>query len=156
MFWTITVDIMAWAVFHMAISYLVLKIPAGFFEKDMSWFKIQKWERNGQIWQDVFRIQTWKHRLPDGTFLLKTGYDKSKLKGTDIETLRQFILETKRGEMTHWISILPAGLFFLWNPPWASWLMVFYAVVFNFPFIISQRYNRPRLQRLYERKKRRI
>lgn len=154
--WTIIVDIIAWAFFHMSISYSMLKIPTGFFKKDISWFKPRNWERNGQIWNDLFHIQSWKQHLPDGTFLLKTGYDKSNLKRTDTNTLHQFILETKQGEMTHWISILPAGLFFLWNPPWAGWLMVLYAVVFNFPFIISQRYNRPRLQRLYKRKKRRM
>lgn len=155
-FWTIAVDIIAWAFFHMSISYFMLKIPSSFFEKDFSWLGPQSWEQNGKIWQDLFHIQSWKQHLPDGTFLLKTGYDKSSLKGTDTETLYQFILETKRGEMTHWLSILPAGLFFLWNPPWAGWLMVVYAIVFNLPFIISQRYNRPRLQRLYKKTKRRI
>lgn len=155
-FWTIVIDIIAWAFFHMTISYSMLKVPNDFFEKNISWFKSQRWERKGQIWQDLFHIQSWKQYLPDGTALLRTGYDKSNFKKRDIDTLHRFILETKRGEMTHWISILPSGLFSLWNPPWAVCLMVFYAVVFNFPFIIVQRYNRPRLQRVYKRKKRRV
>lgn len=153
--WTIIVDILAWAVFHIGISYGMLKVPDRFFSEKDSWFKPASWEENGQVWQRWFRIQQWKRHLPDGTIFLRSGYDKSSLRGTSVETLEQFIVETKRGELTHWVSMLPAGLFFLWNPPWAGWIMVLYAVAFNLPFILSQRYNRPRLERLCERKKER-
>ena len=74
---------------------------------------------------------------------------------TDEESIKRFILETRRAELTHWLSIVPAPLFFIWNPPWAGWLMVGYAVVVNAPFILIQRYNRPRLEKIRLRAKRR-
>jgi hypothetical protein len=57
----------------------------------------------------------------------------------------------------HWLTPFPlfplwwvwlcGWLFFLWNPPWAGWVMVVYATFANFPRIIAQRYNRIRLRR---------
>lgn len=58
------------------------------------------------------------------------------------------MIETQRAEWTHWVSMLPAPLFFIWNPVWAGWLMILYALIANLPFIIIQRYNRPRLLKL--------
>jgi len=66
-----------------------------------------------------------------------------------LETLS---LKQKRVEPTQWLSILPSFLFFLWNPVWAGWIMVIYALLFNVPIILVQRYNRPRLERVLNRK----
>ncbi|WP_367619250.1 hypothetical protein [Planococcus shenhongbingii] len=32
------------------------------------------------------------------------------------DDLKVFAAETKRAELTHWLSIIPAPLLFLWNP----------------------------------------
>lgn len=61
------------------------------------------------------------------------------------------MIETQRAELTHWFLIPPAFLFFLWNPAWAGWVMVIYALVVNLPFIMIQRYNRPRLERVLKK-----
>ncbi|WP_277631454.1 glycosyl-4,4'-diaponeurosporenoate acyltransferase [Atopococcus tabaci] len=152
-FWTVIVDVCAWAFFHLVISFGMLKVPDRYFAQKKDWFQPKEWEEDGKVWQKWLSIQDWKRHLPDGTLFLKSGYDKSRLNGSDLETLEQFITETKRAEVTHWLSMLPAGLFFLWNPPGAGWVMVAYAVLFNLPFILSQRYNRPRLERIHQRKK---
>jgi glycosyl-4,4'-diaponeurosporenoate acyltransferase len=39
-------------------------------------------------------------------------------------------------------------VFFTWNPPWACWVMVGYAIFANAPCIIAQRYNRLILTKL--------
>lgn len=49
----------------------------------------------------------------------------------------------------------PAFLFFIWNPLWAGFIMIAYAILANLPFILTQRYNRPRLQRLLQLKQQR-
>lgn len=151
--WTVLADILAWAFFHLSISYGMMNVPLSFFQERKNWFNSASWERNGLIWQELLHIQKWKNYLPDGTMVWKQGYNKSQLPGSDQEALERFLLETMRAELTHWISILPAGLFFLWNPPWAGWIMIAYAVLFNLPFIVTQRYNRPRLERVYQKKK---
>lgn len=150
--WTILMNIIAWYVFHMSISLIARNIPNQFFEKNQKCFRTRKWEKAGTIWQKLFRVRSWKPYLPDGTKITNKGFDKTHLKHFDQAGLQQFVLETRRGEFAHWLMIPPALLFFLWNPPWAGWIMVTYAFVANFPFIIVQRYNRPRLERLVQRK----
>jgi glycosyl-4,4'-diaponeurosporenoate acyltransferase len=56
--------------------------------------------------------------------------------------------ETCRAELTHWLTLLFAPLFFFWNPLWVGFFMIFYASMENFPLIMTQRYNRARLRRI--------
>ncbi|RNF40394.1 glycosyl-4,4'-diaponeurosporenoate acyltransferase [Planococcus salinus] len=148
--WVVVFDIVAWSFFHLAISYICFKLPLAYFRKDSFWFQIFSWEQSGRLWQRLFKVKKWKGSLIDGTVLFNTGYTKKKLHGSKTEELKIFAAETKRAELTHWLSILPAPLFFLWNPFWVGWLMVFYALASNLPFIVVQRYNRGRILAITE------
>lgn len=152
-FWVIIIDILAWTFFHLFISALCLRLPLPLFLKDSTWLRIFSWEKSGQLWQGLFRVKKWKHVLIDGTVLFKKGYRKKELHGTKTTDLKIFAAETKRAELTHWLSILPAPLFFLWNPLWVGWAMILYAFVFNLPFIIVQRYNRGRITAITRRQR---
>lgn len=145
-FWTVSIDIFAWAFIHIIVSVFCLKLPLAYFLKDTVWFRLFVWEKSGKLWQQLFRVKSWKGRLIDGTAILKKGYGKKKLHGTRASDLIVFAAETKRAELTHWLSMVPAPLFFLWNPLWVGWVMILYAVMFNLPFIIVQRYNRGRIE----------
>lgn len=153
--WTIVVDFVAWALFHLSISLFTLYLPDPYFQKNTFLYRTRKWEKEGQFWQRHFNIKKWAKLIPDGTRLLGAGFYKKKLQQKKANYLETFILETKRAEFTHWLSILPSFLFFLWNPVWAGWIMVVYALVFNIPIIVVQRYNRPRLERVLNRKRKR-
>ncbi|WKA55549.1 glycosyl-4,4'-diaponeurosporenoate acyltransferase [Planococcus shixiaomingii] len=146
--WLILADVVAWAIFHLGISYCVFKIPSQWFIFQSRLFRSFHFERNGELWQQIFRIKGWKQRLPDGTMFFKSAYNKQSLHGFDSSSLARFVIESRRAEMTHWLSIIPAPLFLLWNPAEAFWANVAYAVLFNIPFILAQRYNRPRIERL--------
>lgn len=152
MLWIILLDIAAWFFFHMSISFLCMKIPDEWYAKPHSLFQSFAWEKQGAIWQHLFRIKNWKKYLPDGSSIVKSAYNKTHLHGKDNHTLAKFIIETKRAELTHWLLIPPAFVFFIWNPLWAGIVMLLYAGVANLPFIIIQRYNRPRLERMQQRK----
>lgn len=152
LFWLLFVNTGAWAFFHLSISFLFMKVPEAYYEKESAWYKPFRWERNGVIWQDVFHVRAWKGHLPDASSFIDSAYDKRQISEVNAETLNKFIIETKRAEQSHWVQMLPAPLFFLWNPVWAGWLMIAYAFFMNIPFIIVQRYNRPRLERIYTRK----
>lgn len=146
--WIIILDIAAWAFFHMLISILCLNIPLSFFLRDSNWFRIFAWEQSGAWWQQRLRIKRWKGHLLDGSTILRKGYRKKALQGTRQKDLSIFAAETKRAELTHWLSMVPAPLFFLWNPLWAGWVMILYALLFNLPFIVVQRYNRARIEQI--------
>lgn len=150
--WVVLLDAVAWAFFHLTISFCTVRIPFRWFIRHERFFRTIRFERHGDTWQQLFRVKQWKQLIPDGTMFVRNGYNKKSLHGNDIASLDEFIVESRRAELTHWMSIVPAALFFLWNPIWAGWLNVAYAVLFNVPIIMAQRYNRPRLERLVSRK----
>jgi len=82
--------------------------------------------------------------------LKKRGFKKRSLENFSKENLNRFLIESSRGEMTHWLAIFPFWLFGFFTPPHAVWIMLAYALAVNMPCIIAQRYNRPRVKRLLE------
>lgn len=148
--WLLVVNIVAWFVLHFSISALCFKIPLRFFLKDVVFFRIAKWEEHGKIWNRLFLVKSWKKHLIDGSSIAKKSYNKIHLHGTKREDLLVFAAETKRAEMTHWLLILPAPLFFLWNPVWAGSINIVYALFANVPFILTQRYNRGRIENILD------
>ena len=69
---------------------------------------------------------------------------------------RKLVQETCVAECVHWaLTLLSAGIFFLWRSGWAALLWLVYNVLGNVSFIVIQRYNRPRLQKLAEKTRRR-
>ena len=80
-------------------------------------------------------------------------FKTKKLEGRpDEDTLRQMINETCIAELTHFLLCFTGlAVFRLW--PGAGGLVVWliYCLLGNLPFIIIQRYNRPRFLRLLRR-----
>lgn len=141
-------NIFVWLILHIAISWICLRMPLTYFQKDLSWFKIRNWEKEGLIWDRIFHVKRWKKHLIDGSSIAPKSFDKRHLHGTKLDELDVFSAETKRAEMTHWVLMGSALLFFVWNPWWANWIIVIYALLSNLPFILTQRYNRGRIERV--------
>ena len=153
--WLFFVNSAAWLIIHFTISALCFYIPLRYFLKDIPFLRIAQWERNGAIWNTLFLVKKWKKHLIDGSSIVKKSYNKSHLHGRKQEDLTIFAAETKRAEITHWLLILPAPLFFLWNPAWAGWINMVYALLANIPFIVTQRYNRGRIEAIVQAAKHR-
>lgn len=148
-FWTIVLDFVIWFIIHIGVVAIMVRIPAHHFNPNRRLYRGRRWEKEGDLYQDVFKVKKWKQHLPDGAkFLGGLGFPKKQLNGKDQIYFEAFLVETCRAEATHWIFILFAPFFFLWNPPWVGVVMIFYAVAENIPFIIAQRYNRFRFGRL--------
>lgn len=141
----IAVNIFAWALFHIGLAALATALPLRLFPSAGWICRERRWEQGGRIYQTLFAVRRWKGLLPEGADILNAGFRKGRLERRDPEYLREFYLETCRSEICHWWVWLCGWLFFLWNPPWAGWIMVVYATFANFPCIIAQRYNRARL-----------
>lgn len=148
--WLLVINSIAWFCIPMVFSYLFSKRPDQYYEQPNHWYEPFEWEKNGETWQIWLGVKRWKDYLPEGSSIRQNVYNKRHLQNTQAQTIKKFILETKRAEQMHWFTMLPAPLFFIWNPPWAGWLIILYALLSNVPFIIIQRYNRPRLQRIYK------
>ena len=145
---TILIDIVAWFVIHVSVSFLMTRRPLASFNTDNWLYRQRSWEKNGRIYERFFRLKSWKKKLPDGAAVFKNGFQKKKLKETSQEYLQEFISETCRAELTHWIVFLFGFIFFIWNIWWVGIVMIMYATIVNIPCVITQRYNRIKLRRI--------
>ncbi len=144
--WLIAVNVVAWPVFHLGIAWLATRVPTHWFDPSSPLYRIRPWERGGSVYERM-GVRRWKKWLPDGAAWFRGGFPKRALASADAEYRRRFLIETCRGEWAHWMQILSAALFFLWNPWSLGLVMVAYALAANMPCIIAQRFNRIRLAR---------
>ncbi|WP_226582687.1 glycosyl-4,4'-diaponeurosporenoate acyltransferase [Halobacillus litoralis] len=145
------INIAVWVVIHLTISVMVFLSPPSFIQMFSRVFSPCKWEKHGRFYEH-FYIKKWKNRLPEARKWMNKGRGKKAMSIRDPEQTEIFYLMTNRSEISHWLQILPAPLFFLFNPVWAGWIMVAYALLFNLPFIMIQRYNRARLWKVHSNK----
>ena len=88
-------------------------------------------------------------RLPElgATF---GGASKSSLPGTGHPDLARYLLEVRRAEWVHWISIAGSLLLVAINPWWLALAFVVAVTLGNLPFVLVLRNNRFRIQRILE------
>ncbi len=141
------INIAAWLFIHLSVSFMVAQSSPEFISRFSRIYALRDWEKSGRIYEDL-RIKKWKHRLPEARKWFNRGVGKKGIQIRHSEGLRLLKNQTDRSELSHWLQILPAPLFFLFNPAWAGWVMVLYGILFNLPFIIVQRYNRTRLNKI--------
>lgn len=92
-------------------------------------------------------IRTWKRWIPDAGNALPGGVRKATLVRRDRAALQRLVLETRRAELVHWL-LLPAGLVTaLWLPASGVLVNLLFALAFNLPCLLLQRFNRARLRR---------
>ena len=150
-FWLITINSFAWVVIHFGVAYFASRIRDDHFNPSGMIFKTRAWERNGKTYENIFRVRRWKPLLPSGgklfgLFTINHFYSSGR------DYISKWITESCRAELTHWLAMLPVLLFLIWNPFLAWIINVIYALFANVPCIISQRYNRPRVLVLAERR----
>ncbi|MCA1320837.1 glycosyl-4,4'-diaponeurosporenoate acyltransferase [Bacillus tianshenii] len=139
------INIVAWLIIHLGVAYICNMIPSWWLKEEREWFEEKSWEN---VFYKRIMIKRWKDLAPDGSAIFTESFPKRNLSSKSFFYLHQFILETKRGEVAHILSIFPAILFFLWNPPTVGMIMVMYGLLANLPFLFIQRFNRFRLLRI--------
>ena len=149
--WAIVINITVWLVIHLGVGMSTPRIGPNLFNPQSWLYRQRIWEKGGKTYKSALKVKKWKRLLPDGVAVFKGGLRKKHLEKTDAAYVQRYILETCRAEFTHWVIFLFAFIFFVWNDWWIGLIMVAYGLVANMPCIIAQRYNRVRLQRMYER-----
>ena len=153
--WAVVVDVAVWAAWSTGVGYALHRRPVERFARDSWLTQVRPVERDGRTWERWVRIRAWKDRLPEAGALFAGGFDKRRLRSAGPAELERFVAETRRAELTHWWVMAAAPAFVLWNPPWLAGVMVAYGVVANLPCLLTQRYNRARLERVLDRARRR-
>jgi glycosyl-4,4'-diaponeurosporenoate acyltransferase len=143
--WMILLCFLLWPVFQLVPVAVCLAMPDRLFRPTRFPYHPFRWESGGRIYRRYLKVERWKQFLPDGGALFRKGVRKRHLDCRDPEELERFLIESCRGELTHWLAMMPVGVFALFTPVGVFLLMILYALVINMPCIIAQRYNRPRI-----------
>lgn len=120
------------------------------FRPDRPPFRPRRWEKSGRVYAKL-GVEKWKRLVPDMSRLLPDMV-KKELPGRGTLTAAQadmLVQETCRAETVHAVSCL-LGLAFLrlWPGVGGAVVLAVWVLLANLPFIVIQRYNRPRLVRL--------
>lgn len=113
-------------------------------------YRCLKWEKQGKIYTRI-GVERWKTLVPDMSRFLPDMV-KKQVDPTAVDAAQTLLLvqETCVAETVHAVSsLLGLACLALW-PGWGGvlvWLVWF--LLGNLPFILIQRYNRPRLMRLH-------
>lgn len=111
-------------------------------------YDITKPEQSGELYQRYLAIRKWKRHLPEAGDMLEYGFNKRRLMSFDRGALHRYGLETKRAEYTHWWLLGLGVVPLLWAQGFLTWVVPAYALAANVPCLLTQRYNRARLQRV--------
>jgi glycosyl-4,4'-diaponeurosporenoate acyltransferase len=112
-----------------------------------------RWEQNGTFYMR-FKIQFWKDKVPDMSQHVKSMFRKKISVFRDYEYLEELILETCVAEFVHWMLVFLSPIFLVLMEGLAGRISAVLYAIGNLPFVMIQRYNRPRLVNLMERQKR--
>lgn len=137
------------------VSFLLgRELPKSWLHPDQFPFRTYAWEEN--LWK-ALKIRSWQAKVPDMSKVFPKLMPAKALTQKTAQDLPLMIQETCVAELTHGLLCL-AGLFLLklWPGVGGILLTVIYIVFGNLPFLLIQRYNRPRLQRLLEKQSRRM
>lgn len=128
-------------------------IPRAYINYSRFPFKEYRFERGGKLYH-IFGIEKWKLKLPDISEYIKSVFPKKVEHEAARDSLyfARFANETCVSELVHFVLILISPVYILlnWDMDWGIAVMLIDIVV-NIPFIMVQRYNRPRLVRVAER-----
>jgi glycosyl-4,4'-diaponeurosporenoate acyltransferase len=122
-------------------------IPKSWIRPDSLFFRLHAYEQNGKLYERM-KLKNWQNKLPD---MSKVWPWMPPKKMHDFRhRLPEMIHETCVAELTH--RILPVlGLFAIRIWPEWGWLLSLLYAIGHQPFIWMQRYNRPKLMRVYKK-----
>lgn len=150
--WAVALSSITWFASSLLVGWWANRWPLDRLATTGPLTTLGRWERGGAWWQTRLRVRRWKDRLPEAGAFFAGGYSKRRVRSRRTEDLQRFRAETVRGERVHWIIAATGPLHLLWCRPAVGVWMIVFGVVFNAPFIVVQRTNRGRLDRLLARR----
>lgn len=145
-------DLGAFLILSIIVTFISTKLPERYYDYRTWIYKERKWEKNGEFYQHVFKVKRWKDHMPEIADFIKSAFPKNSIKEFSHEYIEKFLLESCRAEFAHWCIILSSIIFLVCQGTAAFVFILLAAILMNAPFIIIQRYNRPRIIRIMKRK----
>ena len=113
-------------------------------------FAPYRWESEGRFYKKL-RIEAWKRALPDKSRYMRTMVKKNLGEDRSSKHTKRLIEETCVAELVHWLLLLAGPLFRLISDSVFGLIASILYSLSNVPFIMIQRYNRPRLIAFYRK-----
>lgn len=142
--------------FYMAVSGILAfwigrVLPKRWFRYDRFPYRAAAFEQGGAVYQKV-GIRWWKEKLPDMSKLLPGRIPSKRLPASaSADQVENMIQETCVAECVHFIlCITGLRLLAIWKGP-GGWICYLLYLLGNVPYCIIQRYNRPKLVRIYQK-----
>lgn len=128
-------------------------IPRKLFHPNAGYWRCFAFEKEGRLYEKL-KIRKWHSHLPDMSRLFPRWMPPKHLQGNYSVRLETMILETCIAELVHLtLCVLGFGCVFIWPGPGGIAVSLCNLFLLNLPFVLIQRYNRPRLLRLQHRLK---
>ncbi|MCP4435008.1 MAG: hypothetical protein GY812_05815 [Actinomycetia bacterium] len=143
----------AWLIIGLATGWVGNRIPTRRLDHDTWVTRSRRFEREGRLYERVFRVRRWKDLLPEAGGFFRGGISKARIPDRSDQTLERFVIETRRAEYVHWSNAFAGPLFFVFRPCLFGILMTAFGLLCHLPFVVVQRYNRLRLERLLSRRR---
>lgn len=126
-------------------------LPKNWFHPDGGLFRLRAFEKNGAFYNRL-KVKRWMNKVPDMSKILPGMMPpKSLSPGIRPEQLDLAVQETCIAEFVHVVlGLLGFFCVLIWEGIGGRILALLY-LVGNLPYIIIQRYNRPKLMRIAER-----
>lgn len=126
-------------------------MPKRWIKPEQGWFRSFAFEKNGAVYEKL-GIRKWQNKVPDMSRILPFMMPPKNLSGDYEQRLPVMIRETCVAEIIH-MAVAFLGLPCLWIWPGAGGIAVtaIFVGLLNVPYILIQRYNRPRLLRLQQK-----
>lgn len=146
-------DSFLYLVFISIISFpLGRMIPKQWVHYDRFPFRAAAWEDGGKVYH-CFGIRKWQHKMLDMSKIMTKCMKRKELpENCSEDDIRYLLDETCIAEFVH-VVLCIFGIYcmHLWRGVGGIVFYILYITLGQFPYIMIQRYNRPRLARLYQR-----
>lgn len=133
------------------LSFLLGRIlPEKWFQYDKFPYRIWKLEKDGNLYRRL-GVHKWKEKFPDMSVILPGIMPSKRLpKHMDVSCVERMVRETCIAELIHGLLCL-VGLacIFLWKGAGGISISALY-VLGNLPYCVIQRYNRPKLVKIFK------
>lgn len=104
---------------------------------------VRKWEKRLYV---KLGIRSWKKFLPDMSRFLSDMVPKQISEQPKSDDIHRLVQETCIAEQVHWaLCVLSVGIVLIDRQWHGALLLLAYVLLFNLPYIMIQRYNRPKL-----------
>lgn len=126
-------------------------IPKAWMQWNKRPFRIYNFEEDGQVY-NCLKIRAWQDKIPDMSKLFTKWMPPKRMpKYLSEEAITLMLQETCIAELIHAFLCL-FGIYsaVIW-PCWGGVIVAILYFIGNLPFILVQRYNRPKLRKLLQR-----